>query len=218
MNKKFVIPLVLGALVFTGCQHLSKKDAAKDTKEEKQEASEEKKGIEDGTSATPEAPATTDQSTSVSSSVSFVMYENKVVGYSLQRPEKWYWQHFLRKDLNLAAPQADDVLIVDPQPLQTLTSDWYGQMAVEVGRRDLTQHASDWLKDFAVSDAMVGGAKATRYEGLSLEKGGDMKVIEYHLMKGQQSVRLIYNKIGSMAADEEIFQHLVQTFAWNAGK
>ena len=91
-------------------------------------------------------------------------------------------------------------------------------MAVEVGRRDLAQHAASWLKDFAVSEATVGGSKATRYEGISLEKGGDMKVIEYHLMYGKQSVRLIYNKIGSTAADEQIFEALVQSFAWTAGK
>lgn len=214
--KMLLVPLVIGAVALAGCSHLSKQD--KGSPSTSKEGQQEEQGeITENPQARPnfaEQNLGGQEQAPSGQGVMFADYQNKAAGYSLQRPDKWYWQHYLKADLDLYVSQADDLLVVDPQPLQKLSSDWFGQMAVEVGRRDLAQHVNDWLKDFSVSDTTVGGTKATRYEGISLEKGGDMKVIEYHLMKGTQSVRLIYNKIGSTAADEQIFERLVQSFTW----
>ncbi len=69
--------------------------------------------------------------------VSFVPYDNKAVGYSIERPDKWYWQHYLKNEIGDKEPMADDYFMTDPQPLTQIGALAQNRIVIEVSRRDV---------------------------------------------------------------------------------
>jgi hypothetical protein len=141
--------------------------------------------------------------------VKFVSYENKAIGYIIDRPDKWYWQHYLRREIGESYPLVDDYFIADPKPLEGLNKEPLGQIIIEVSKRDL-KDISDLdsrLQGLKQAEVTVGGLEATRYQGL--EGQLNRTVIEYRFFKGARSFRIIYDKINSSEADEEAFEKVV---------
>ena len=150
--------------------------------------------------------------------VTMAAYTNKAAGYTVQKPEKWYWRHYVRSELGSKAPLEDDLVVMHPQPLGEIDPDYLGQMSIAVSRRAISSQASPMAAPVSTAST-VGGVEATRYEWVDLEKGGDMKVIEYRLMSPKkQALYIRYNKINTTPEDEKIFEDMVKSFTFEAGK
>lgn len=121
------------------------------------------------------------------SGVVFVKYENKAMGYVIDRPDKWYWRHYLKSQIQEQVPDVDDYFISDPAPLGGLGSEYLGRIVIEASRLDLSEYA-DEVAGFASREATVAGEPATRYAG---ERDGSA-VIEYQFSHGDYTYRLRY--------------------------
>lgn len=142
--------------------------------------------------------------------LSFSQYENKAIGYTIQIPDKWYWQHFMKNELTSAGvnDQIDDYLIVDKNPLVGFGSEYLGQIVVEKSTMNLDNLAKD-KTDYDKKTVTIAGQSAVRFES----KGDNDKIIEYHFEKDKQSFRLIYTA-GAMPQNENIFEAMVKSFSF----
>jgi hypothetical protein len=137
------------------------------------------------------------------SGVEFVAYQNKAMNYSLERPDRWYWRHYLGSQIKEAAPGVEDYFITDPAPLPALNKEHLGNVVVEVSKRALTDYATA-VSGLAERSVTVAGESATRYEG---ERDGS-KIIEYHFTHAGYTYRLRYEAATS-AGHEAVFEHVV---------
>ncbi len=144
------------------------------------------------------------------SGVAFVKYENKAMGYAIDRPDKWYWRHYLKSQMQEQAPGVEDYFIADPAPLLGLNSEYLGRIVIQVSRRDLGEYA-DEVEGFASKESAVGGQRAVRYAG---ERNGNT-VIEYQFKRGDFVYRLRYQ--APAGADQAAaFERMVASLAFGS--
>lgn len=144
----------------------------------------------------------------------YVEYENKAVGYTIQRPDKWYWQHSIRSQIGENAPLVDDYFIADRNPLPALGSEYLGRIVIEVSRQTVADVA-DRVTGLTKTTATVGGIAATRYEGIrNNETATNQTWIAYQFMKDSRLYRLIYTQTNSTPADVAVFEEVVESFTF----
>lgn len=143
----------------------------------------------------------------------FILYTNQAVGYSVLRPDNWYWRHYIANEIGSAS--ADDYFITDPNPLPGLGSEHLGQIVIEVSKRPLTDFA-DGVQSLTKRSVTVAGIAATRYDGTrTTEQAGEQKVIEYQFTNQARSYRLIYVNAVASQDQEDIFEQVVAGFSWS---
>lgn len=146
--------------------------------------------------------------------VEFVQYTNKTLGYKIDRPDKWYWQHLIQRDLGEAMPEVDDLFVTDPNPLPSLGTEYLGRIVIEVSRRSLADLEKNY-SDLTSSAVTVGGISATKYEGVrSNEMVENQKYITYLFQKEGKTYRIAYTKLNSTTEDEEVFERVVESFSF----
>jgi hypothetical protein len=144
--------------------------------------------------------------------VSFISYVNKSVKYTIERPDRWYWRHYIERELAVTHPGIMDYFITDKNPLPRLESEYLGRMVIEVSGKSLEELAGN-VSDLASSDATVGGIEARKYEGTrNNEAVQDQRIISYHFQKDGKTFRIVYTKNNSTPEEEAIFEHLVSSF------
>lgn len=146
----------------------------------------------------------------------FASYTNKAIGYTIVRPDKWYWQHFNTAELEAEGVEGVlDYFIADRRPLIGFGSEYLGEIVIEVTKRDLSDFA-DHVKDFSKKNTKVGGIDAVRYEGVvTNEIVTKQKWIEYQFIYNNLTFRIIYAKINSTEEEEAIFGQVVQSFVFD---
>jgi hypothetical protein len=146
--------------------------------------------------------------------VAFVEYTNKTTGYTIDRPDKWYWQHLIQREIGETMPEVDDLFVTDPNPLPPLGTSYLGRIVIEVSRRsmaDLERNAFDLTS----SAATVGGISATKYEGVRTnEMVENQKVIAYFFQKDGKTYRIVYTKIASTPEEEAVFERVVESLSF----
>jgi hypothetical protein len=142
--------------------------------------------------------------------VSFVDYANKSLGYKIVRPDKWYWQHLIQKQIGDKIPGVTDLFATDPNPLPSLSSENLGRIAIEALNKSLDEVSKDF-SDLNSSDVTVGGISATKYEGVRAQ---NKKVIAYVFEKGGKTYKIIYTRLDSTAKDEAVLEKLIDSFSF----
>lgn len=139
----------------------------------------------------------------------FITYTNKTVGYTISRPDQWYWQHLTRAEIGEKNPLVHDYFIADRNPLLPLGSEYLGEIVIEVSKGDIADFA-DSVSGFSKEDREIGGKSAVRYEGMR----GEQKIIEYHFTKGSFTFRIIYARVDSTEEEEKIFETIVTSLTF----
>ncbi|MFA5128438.1 MAG: hypothetical protein WC445_00560 [Patescibacteria group bacterium] len=146
--------------------------------------------------------------------VEFVEYINKSFGYKIVRPNKWYWQHLIQREIGEAMPEVDDLFVTDPNPLPALGTEYLGRIVIEVSRRSLIDLERNY-SDLTSSAVTVGGISATKYEGVrSNEMVENQKIIVYLFQKDGKTYRIVYTKFNSVAEEEAVFQRVVESLSF----
>lgn len=146
--------------------------------------------------------------------VVFVEYKNKTMGYTIDRPDKWYWQHLIQREIGEAMPEVDDLFITDPNPLPPLGTEYLGRIVIEVSRRSMADLERNY-SDLTSSAATVGEIYATKYEGVrSNEMVENQKAIVYLFQKEDKTYRIVYTKFNSTTEDEAVFRRVVESFSF----
>lgn len=150
--------------------------------------------------------------------IKYNLYENKAMGYTILIPEKWYWQHFMKNEID--SEKIDDYLAVDKDGITPLGSERIAKILVEkssMGLDDLTEGMDGYSK----TQKTVAGVSAARYEkqfGEDNEMYPNSKIVQYHLEKNGQTYRLIFNSEGTVKEDiaeyETIFEEMVKSFSF----
>ncbi|MBI5071541.1 hypothetical protein HZB93_01455 [Candidatus Falkowbacteria bacterium] len=146
--------------------------------------------------------------------VEFVEYVNKSVGYKIVRPDGWYWQHFIEREISEAMPGVFDLFVTDPNPLPGFGTGYLGRIVIEVSERSMDELARN-VSDLTSSAVTVGGISATKYEGVRTnEMVENQKVIAYHFQKDGKTYRIVYTKINSTSEEEAVFQRVVDSLTF----
>ncbi|MFH1866640.1 MAG: hypothetical protein ABIJ81_00965 [Patescibacteria group bacterium] len=212
MSKKVLILLALIVLVLTGCFH-----NAVTTGPDEEVINYDETVNQPDNVILPDSNRPTDQTAS-SKIVTYVFYTNKAIGYTIERPDQWYWRHYTRGEIGDSNPLVDDYFIADPNPLPKLGSEYLGQMVIEASSRPLSDFA-DSVRGLSTSQIIVASLSAIRYAGFRTNQlVENQKVIEYHFTKGSRTFRIIYNKQDSSEEAEQIFEHLVESFSFEVGE
>jgi hypothetical protein len=199
MLFRFLVLTLLGSFVLVGCVQ--------------NPASSVEQGLVDepivDQVTEPVEDQTAEQETEKLSDISFVGYTNKALGYTIQRPDKWYWRHYTRLEIGDAAPNVDDYFITDINPVLDISSAYPGRIVIEVSSVSLETLAAK-VSGFAKTEVKIAGQQAFRYEGVS----DGVKIIEYHFTENDKTYRIYYNKKDSGQVDEAIFEHLSTTISF----
>ncbi|PJE75883.1 hypothetical protein COV04_02985 [Candidatus Uhrbacteria bacterium CG10_big_fil_rev_8_21_14_0_10_48_11] len=142
--------------------------------------------------------------------LAFESYTNRSVGYTIDRPSLWYWEHDNKNDIDGTHPNVDDYLIMDTAPLAGLNADPLGLVAIEVSDLPLSAFATD-VAGLQKEDATVGGVSAARYSG---SVNGEQRV-EYQFTRNQKTFRLIYRDATNAGRGADAFAHIVTSFSFN---
>lgn len=163
--------------------------------------------------ATPEAMATKEPGVAASPVVAdrpLVAYENRAKGYTLQRPDRWYWEHLIKSQL----PEGDvtDLFRTDPKPLPGIPSETYGMIAIEVSAKNVADVPA-YLKNSPSPLTSIAGISATRHEGTVFD---GIRVIEYRFVQKGETYRFSYAGAASDPAGAAIFERVVESFKFTA--
>jgi|ETN02SMinimDraft_2_1059926.scaffolds.fasta_scaffold35925_2 hypothetical protein len=137
----------------------------------------------------------------------FVSYTNKSMGYTVSRPDKWYWQHFHKSEIGENSP-VDDYLVMDRSPLIGLGTEYLGRIVVEVSKRSLSDFY-DSVSAGTKTSATISGVSTTRYEG----ERNDSSYIEYQFVTNGKTYRIIYTNNNTTNEEEQIFEFFAKSFS-----
>lgn len=144
----------------------------------------------------------------------FIDYTNKSLGYKIVRPDKWYWQHYIQREIGEAMPGVLDLFITDPNLLPGFGTQYLGRIMIEVSKKSLDDLARN-VSDLTSSAATVGGISATKYAGVRTnEMVENQKVIAYHFEKDGRTYRIVYTKINSTSEEEAVFLRVVNSLSF----
>lgn len=147
-------------------------------------------------------------------SAGFVSYTNKAVGYTISRPDKWYWRHYIRSEIGEKNPKVHDYFITDKSPLTGLGSQHLGTIVIEVSENQPEDFA-DTVKDLNKRNVQVAGLDATRYEGIRRVGDVNWDTVEYHFVKEAKTFRLLYAMQEGPGDYKEVFEELVKSFTFD---
>ncbi len=158
----------------------------------------------------PEAMATKEPGAAASPVVAdrpLVAYENRAKGYTLERPDRWYWEHRIKSQL----PEGDvsDLFRTDPKPLPGIPSETYGMIAIEVSTKNVEDIPAYLKRSPSLESSVIAGISATRYEG-AISDG--IRVIEYRFVRQGETYRFIYAGAASDPVGVKIFERVVESF------
>ncbi|PIS05096.1 MAG: hypothetical protein COT81_02930 [Candidatus Buchananbacteria bacterium CG10_big_fil_rev_8_21_14_0_10_42_9] len=144
------------------------------------------------------------------------VYTNKAIGYSLNHPVNWYWQHFLAGTTENGVNLDSDYFIADPNPLVGFGSEYLGRYVIQVSSRPLSDFA-DAVNDLTKSSSKVDGIDAARYEGTRTNMVVENQtVVEYQFMRNGQSFRVIYSMLDSDPEQEAMFESFVKSISFES--
>ncbi len=144
--------------------------------------------------------------------LSFVTYTNRAVGYTILRPNNWYWRHYIANEIGSINPSVVDYFITDSKPLPSLGSEYLGQIVIEVSERELADYA-EAVAGLEKSVGMVGSITAQRYEGEKTNQSENkVKVVEYQFSYNKKTFRIIYTAEPSSDNEKDIFDQVVSSF------
>lgn len=208
MSKKLLVILVAGILILGGASCAGEQTTpAEQDQTTVKNVNQESVGADSETITSDENPGE-----EAAGGVEFVSYTNKSIKYTIERPEGWYWRHYIERELEETHPGIIDYFITDRNPLPRLESEYLGLMVIEVSGKSLEELAAN-VSDLTASDATVGGIAAKKYEGTrNNEMVENQKVISYHFQKDGKTFRIVYAKNNSTAEEEGVFEHLVSSF------
>lgn len=139
-----------------------------------------------------------------------VEYINKALGYKIQRPDNWYWRHWIREQIGDRHPEVNDYFITDPAPLPGLDADILGRIVIEVSGKKLEDLKKE-VEEFREENVKVGGVDAHRYENANDK---EVKIIEYHFIKDNNTYQIIYSQKNSTKSDIEVFETIIKSFSF----
>ena len=142
----------------------------------------------------------------------FVAYANRAQGYTILRPDNWYWRHYISSEIGDRNPTVVDYFMTDPEPLPGLGSEHLGQIVIEVSARPLSDYAAA-VADLAHTEATVAGQPTSRYQGRRSNKVGESElVVEYHFSYHDKTIRLRLTAPVAAGSAEDIFETVVASF------
>lgn len=214
MSKKFLFLLLAGILVLSGAG-CEKKGAPtnENANQNVNQGAAANTNISSPESAG-EIVAPSGEGVGEAGGVKFVEYTNKSLSYKIVRPNGWYWQHFIQKEIGETMPGVTDLFITDPNPLPRLGSEYLGRIVIEVSGKSLDELAEN-VSDLTSSAATIGGVSATKYEGVRTnEIVQNQKIITYLFQKDGKTYRIVYSKKDSTSEEEEVFGRVVSGFSF----
>lgn len=141
----------------------------------------------------------------------FVAYENKAMGYSIQRPDKWYWQHSIKSQIIDGDDTMLDNFATDPFIAPIAGAPQESRVSIVVFSRD-PESLNDLTSGLESSQVSIVGQSSTRYEGV---KNDSEKVIIYHFVKDDLVYILTYRKQNSTPEEEGVFENIVSSLKFN---
>ncbi len=209
MSKKLLFVFLVGVLVLAGAG-CGEKEEAPAAGNENQNANVITANVNGSVVELVEEPSEEEEV----SGVKLVEYVNKSVGYTIVRPDKWYWQHFIERELGEAMPGVSDLFVTDPNPLPGFGTGYLGRIVIEVSDRSMDELERN-VSDLTSSAATVGGISATKYAGVRTnEMVENQKVIAYHFQKDGKTYRIVYIKINSTSEEEAVFERVVDSLSF----
>lgn len=214
MSKKLLFALLAGALVLAG--------AGCGEKEETPAAGNENQNVNQVITANVngsvvELVEPSEEEVSGAKEVSgveLVEYVNNSIGYKIVRPDGWYWQHFIEREISEAMPGVVDLFVTDPNPLPGFGTGYLGRIVIEVSGRSMDELTRN-VSDLTSSAVTVGGIAATKYVGVRTnEMVENQKIIAYHFQKDGKTYRIVYTKINSTSEEEAVFQRVVDSLTF----
>jgi hypothetical protein len=136
----------------------------------------------------------------------FQLYSNNAVGYTIDQPTNWFWQHFHLARLTEVHPSITDIYASSRTALPSLENIYDSTIIIEVSSNDL----SNTVSNLTSTSVKINDKDTTRYEG---QRDGK-NVIEYHLKVGSTNVRFIYSNKDKNNSEVAIFDHLVNSFSF----
>jgi len=146
----------------------------------------------------------------VKGDVNFVAYENKAVGYTIQRPNNWYWDHLIKNQISASDPNVDDYFRADRNPLPGLGTEYLGRIVIAVMQTKIAD-IRQGLSDLSSSSTEVDGIAAMKYDGVR----GEQTWIEYNFEKGERTFRIFFSMNGASKTDTAAFQKVAESFKFN---
>ncbi len=146
--------------------------------------------------------------------LTFVSYTNRSVGYTVDRPNRWYWRHYIKSQIGTSHPKVDDYFMTSAKPLPGLEAEVLGQIVIEV-RGEEVNEVTTGLDKFSKVQSQIGGLEGVRYEGTRKNAaGGEIKVIEYQMRRDDQSFRFIYTQSPGETDNSQVFERVVKSFVF----
>lgn len=156
--------------------------------------------------ASPSPEASPTASGTPTTAATLVAYENRAKGYTLERPDRWYWEHRIKSQL----PKGDvtDLFRTDPKPLPGIPSETYGRIAIEVSSKNVEDVPAYLKRSPTLESSVIAGITATRYEGTVFD---GVRVIEYRFARQGETYRFIYSGANDPTG-VKIFDRVVESF------
>lgn len=130
----------------------------------------------------------------------FTAYSNRAMGYDIQRPDNWYWQHEFSPEIENEL-EVIDILAINRSPLAENTQDLYESSII----LDVIKKSPPTPKG-SVSSLTITGKNTKRYESPSS--------IVYLLEVGNgNTIRFIYTFEEADEKERAIFENIVASFS-----
>lgn len=205
MSKFWYLSTVLiGVAVVSGCLPTA---APQQPATEQEEVSiEESSAINQDTtssaSTSPSASVTAPAATSTVAGMGMVSYTNRAVGYTIMRPERWYWRHDILSD--------SDVFMADRKPLP---EDSNSPVMILV-RVSLNERARDLVTaGLTQSTATVAGVNGFKWVGTQEVFGEDKYIVAYEVVTDKRTYQLVYQGASANQPEQQVFEALVQSLS-----
>jgi hypothetical protein len=141
----------------------------------------------------------------IPSDVSMVSYTNRAIGYTIQRPERWFWQHDILTN--------SDRFATDRKALQLTAGDTLAQgVSIYVWLQDAAP-ALD-AAGFTQTSEMVSGVDASKMVGTRRLPGSDVEqfITVYQFDFEKRIYRLQFVSTTKDNPDSAIFEAMVKSF------
>lgn len=140
-------------------------------------------------------------------SVSFNEYNNPAVGYMINIPTNWYWQHFHKAAIG-ADSTVDDYLLISPtHVIAGLATESPAEIIVEVSSRAMSDFSQAGEQETAVTVAGQSGVKVSTI--VNNEVFDNFQKIEYRFTRNGQTYRLVYLANDGLDNNEAVFEQIV---------
>lgn len=165
-----------------------------------------------------------DDNTTAKTDLTYNSYTNKAMGYSINIPDKWYWQHFMKSDITAVGGdnQAIDYLAVDKDGITPLGSEHIGKIMIiasSLSPEDIAKNMES--QDYSKTETTIDGLSTTKYEkhfGADNQMYPNSEVIKYVLEKNGQTYILSFNSETTdqknIPAYESVFDTMVKSFSF----